>query len=90
MVIDLGKQTAQQLIAAASSEGMTVEEFVRALLNTSLYSSSQISTTHPADQDEQLPTLVGSMSDQADFLDEVLKDTFESRERDPLRLDSDG
>ena len=80
MVIDLGEKTAQQLIAAASSEGMTVEEFVRVLLSSS----------HVAPKDQEPRTLIGAMTQHSDLFDEVLQDAYESRERDPLRFDSDG
>ena len=83
MVIDLGEKTAQQLIAAASSEGMTVEEFVRVLLS----SSHRAPQRAPKDQEPQ--TLIGAMTQHSDLFDEVLQDAYESRERDPLRIDSD-
>ncbi len=79
MVIDLGDNTARQLMAAASSEGMTVDEFVRAILSSS----------HAASKERQKPNLIGAMTEHSDLLDEVLKEAYESRERDPLRVDSD-
>ncbi len=84
MVIDLGDNTARQLMAAASSEGMTVDEYVRAILSSSLAEAKEVS------KERQKPNLIGAMTEHSDLFDEVLKEAYESRERDPLRVDSDG
>ncbi len=80
MVLELDENTARQLIEAASSEGMTVEEFVRAHL---------LSNARIAKKSQSYP-IIGGMADEANLLDEVVANAYAARERDPLRVDSDG
>ena len=59
---------------------MTVEEFVP----THLLSTTQSTDATPS------KSVIGTMADHADLLDEVVADAHAARERDRLRIESDG
>lgn len=79
MVIELNENTARQLLEAANSEGMTVEEFVR----------THLLLVANAKNTGRTQSVTGAMAADSDLLDEIVIDAFAARARDPLRVETD-
>lgn len=76
--IDLNEKTAQELTELASANGVSVDEYVRTHL-----------LKQKNDSGDSARSLLGSLGEESDLVDEVLSDIHVSRENTPFRITTD-